>query len=190
MNEASLIEAFLRPYHGNVIALVQAVAAIPWGEGRTIEEVLGTKRVGTCTGKHLVLQKCLEACNIPFRTVACTFRWSEQSIDLPEDLRSLLKEGEWEHGHNFVQMKQGHTWIDTDVTWDPALKPFGFRTFPADWDGGTPFLGIDPLVRRWDDTDFAEKKAELIGALSPDMRERRERFLHRFIAWVSSLRVH
>jgi hypothetical protein len=189
MNDAALINAFLQPYHGNVVGLVQAAAAIPWGEGRTIEEVLGTKRVGTCTGKHLVLQRCLDAFGIPYRPVVCTFRWGDQPMNLPSHLRTILEEGEWEHGHNFIQLQQGSTWVDVDIIWDPFLKAFGFRSFPAQWDGASPHLGIEKILQRWDGVDFSEKKAALLGALTPEMRERRERFLHGFIQWVDSLRT-
>ena len=170
------------------ITLVQSVACIPWGEGRTIEEVLRTKHVGTCTGKHLVLQACLEMLGIPSRTIVCTFHWSEQGIALPEHLRVILAEGESMHGHNFLQIQNTKgQWIDVDVTWDPALKPYGFRTFPEDWDGVTPFVGLDPLLERWDDAPLT-KKQEWLRTLTPETQERRERFLRGFCAWVKTLR--
>lgn len=172
-----------------LITLVQHVAHIPWGEGRTIEGVLQTKRVGTCTGKHLVLQACLEQLGIPHRTVVCTFRWGEQGLMLPEDLRSILREGEWIHGHNFLQIqKEDGQWIDIDVTWDPPLKPYGFRTFPEHWDGRTPFVGLDTLTERWDGADISLKQ-EWLKKLTPGEQERRERFLKGLFAWVSTLRV-
>lgn len=169
--------------------LIQAVAHIPWGEGRTIEEVLKTKGVGTCTGKHVVLQACFDVLKIPYRIVVCTFRWSEQGLRLPDYLQAILEEGEWIHGHNFLQIQNDDgKWIDIDVTWDPLLKPHGFRTFPANWDGNTPFVGLHSLIERWDDAPLI-KKQEWQRALTPEMQERRERFLHKFFAWVESLRI-
>ena len=57
-----------RGARGKLVGLTQAIASIPWGEGRTIEEVLETKRVGTCTGKHLVLAACFDALGLLRRT--------------------------------------------------------------------------------------------------------------------------
>ena len=168
--------------------LVQSVAVIPWGEGRTIEEVLETKHVGTCTGKHLVLAACCDALSIPYRTVVCTFKWSEQGIALPQNLEAILQQGEWLHGHNFLQLQSSiGDWIDVDITWDSALKPFGFRTFPSHWNDETSFVGVQNMQDRTDNADISKKK-EWLAALTPDVQERRERFLHGFFAWAESLR--
>lgn len=186
-----LIDTFLKAHRiegaEDLPTLLSAVATIPWGEGRTIEEVLQTKKMGTCTGKHLVLQECCQALNIPFRPVTCTFRWGEQSISYPPGLRCILREGEWGHGHNFIQLKRGNQWIDTDVTWDPFLRPFGFRVFPLPWNGGG-FVGVDHIVQRWDGVSASEKKRELMESLTPELFERRERFLRSFFQWIDALR--
>lgn len=171
-----------------VIQLVQDIAEIPWGEGRTIEEVLETKHVGTCTGKHLVLAACCDALSVAHRTVVCTFKWSEQGIVLPKNLEAILQEGEWLHGHNFLQLQSSTgEWIDVDVTWDSALKPYGFRTFPSDWNGETSFVGVQNMQGRTDNADINKKK-EWLAALSPETQQRRERFLHGFFVWIETLR--
>ncbi len=167
----------------DLTSCAQAVSAIPWGEARTVEEVLD-KGFGTCTGKHLLLQKCLDALSIPYQPVVCTFRWNEQDIDLPDHLKDILDEGEWVHGHNFIQV-QG---MDLDVTWDPDLSAYGFGSLPEDWNGSEPFVGLTPIIERWDGVDISEKKKELIGSLDEDQRERRDRFLNGFIEWIGSLR--
>ena len=172
-----------------LVTVAQAVSALPWGEGRTTEEVLLTKHAGTCTGKHLVLQACLDALGVEWKPVVCTFRWSEQGIALPDDCRAILADGEWDHGHNFVQIKWvSGQWIDLDITWDRPLAPLGFLCLPAQWDGSTPFVGLRSFVQRWDGVSMQEKKKELIDGLTPVKRERRELFLRSFIAWVASLR--
>jgi len=171
-----------------IIRTCRLVSCIPWGEGRTLEEVLVTKKVGTCTGKHLVLQACLDEIGIRYRPVVCTFRWGDQCIKYTPSLRAILKKGEWEHGHNFVQIeREDGIYLDVDITWNPKLKPYGFRTFPEDWNGKTPFVGVEKIVRRWDCADIASMKKELTEYLPPDVRERREHFLREFISWVDSI---
>jgi hypothetical protein len=129
----------------------------------------------------------------------CTFRWSEQGtalasavpggIQFPETLQSILDEGEWDHGHNFLQVKNSlGKWIDLDVTWDPPLKSYGFKTFPENWDGETSFLGLQKLIQRIDDADIAMKQ-EWLRKLSPEMQRRRESFLKGLFGWIKSLRL-
>jgi hypothetical protein len=194
-NNATTIDRFIEentPHRVSgweeVKALVQAVARIPWGEARAIEEVL-ERNCGTCTGKHLLLQACLERIGHECRPVCCTFKWSEQQLDLPPDLRAILQEGDWKHGHNFLQI-QSNTgpWIDIDVTWDTALKLHGFRSFPEDWDGQENFIGMLNISDRIDAADLL-KKQEWLKALDKKTQERRERFLREFFQWVQSLRT-
>lgn len=171
-----------------LIAVVKLAAGIPWGEGRTIEEVLETKKVGTCTGKHLVLQTCFDELGIKYRPVVCTFKWGEQAIKYPKNLKAILKEGEWEHGHNFVQIRNDKgEYIDIDITWNSNLAPYGFKTFPKNWNGKSAFVGIDNIIKRWDDVDMESMKQQLIDFLGPKARERRERFLREFIKWVRTI---
>jgi hypothetical protein len=169
------------------IALVQAVARIPWGEGRSIEEVLASKGVGTCTGKHLVLQACLDALGMPYRTVVCTFRWSEQDVRYPQELFQVLQEGEWPHAHNFVQLLIDGAYVDIDVTWDPALAAYGFAAFPDDWDGRSPFVGVKNPQDRVEDVDMEARKKTLLHSLSPETRARRQVFLDGLIRWIESI---
>jgi len=171
-----------------IIRLAHAVSTIPWGEARTIDEVL-TKNIGTCTGKHLVLQACFDELGIEFQPVVCTFRWGEQGIRFPTHLQEILDEGEWAHGHNFVQIRGGTgEWIDLDITWDPPLEPYGFSALSGNWDGQTSFVGLRSVDNRWDGISIAEKKSELIDSLSPKLKERHERFLKEFTQWIDSLR--
>ncbi len=168
-----------------LITVVKLVAEIPWSEGRTIEEALKTKKVGTCTGKHLVLQACFDELGIEYRPVVCTFRWGEQGIMYPKNLRAILEEGEWEHAHNFVQIKKENgKYADIDITWNSKLASCGFKTFPTNWDGKSVFAGIDNIIQRWDGADAESKKKEITNSLAPNFKERRERFLSEFIKWV------
>jgi hypothetical protein len=171
-----------------IIQLAHAVCNIPWGEARTLEDVL-TKSIGTCTGKHVLMQACLKELGIPYRPVVCTFQWGKQGIEFPDSIRNILATGEWSHGHNFVQIQYADgPWVDIDVTWDPPLALHGLSPLPDNWNGHTSFVGLRHIEKRWDGASIAEKKAELIAALSPEEQERRERFLEEFIQWIDSLR--
>ena len=170
-----------------IVEIAKLIAKIPWGESRTVEELLVTKKFGTCTAKHLALQKCYEFLNIQCYQVVSTFKWGEQGIKYPEELQAILDKGEWNHGHNFLRVKKDDgIEIDIDVTWNPRLKEFGFKVLPDNWDGKTSFIGLN-INQRWDNIDMKAKKIELIEALSPELRERREQFLRVFIKWIQEL---
>lgn len=165
------------------------VSKIPFGEGRTIEEVLDTKKVGTCAGKHLVLQECFDALNIEYRPVVCVFRWDEQEIYFPEHVRVILREGAWGHGHNFVQVKdRHHNWIDVDVTYDQSLVQYGFHSLPEDWNGIESFTAVVNMIKRWEGVNVDKIKAELVNTLTPEVRERCERFLAALYGWLTKVR--
>ncbi len=167
--------------------IVQLIANIPWGEARKIDEVV-KKNKGTCTGKHKLLQSCLNELGIPNKSVLCTFHWSDKKLkNFPIDLQKILDSGEWEHGHNFVKLLSEGKWIDVDITFDRNLKDYGFASFPEDWDGKTSFISVNP-IRRWDDVDIDEKKKELINELSDEMKVKRKEFLRLFFEWVEKIR--
>ncbi len=168
-------------------ASVLAVNTIPWGEARTVEEVLA-KNKGTCQGKHLLLQALFDVLQIPYRPVVCTFFWGQQGIHFPANVQTILAEGEWEHGHNFVQIQNPEgLWIDVDVTWNSKLSSVGFRSLPQGWDGSSPFVGLQKIERRWDNIEIHTMKQKLIDDLPPQLQERRKRFLEQFIQWVESI---
>lgn len=173
--------------HQQIVTLAHLLAGFPWGEARTIEELLVTKRYGTCTARHSALKACYDVLGIPSSQVVSTFKWGEQSIRYPKNLLNILDEGEWDHGHNFLHVQlEDESWIDVDITWNPGLNKYGFLTLPDDWDGHSSFLGLH-INNRWDNVDMKAKKIELIQALSPELRERRERFLHLFVEWVHEI---
>ncbi|RJQ17174.1 hypothetical protein C4573_03920 [Candidatus Woesearchaeota archaeon] len=170
-----------------IIETAKCIAKFPWGEARTIEELLVTKKFGTCTAKHSALQACYDSLGIKCHQVMSTFKWGEQKISFPEELQKIIDEGEWNHGHNFLQIeKDDGTKIDIDTTWNSKLKEFGFRTFPEDWDGKSSFVGFK-INQRWNNVAMKAKKIELIESLSPELRARRERFLKSFVQWVHSI---
>ncbi|MBN1646177.1 hypothetical protein JW868_04020 [Candidatus Woesearchaeota archaeon] len=167
-----------------LIKIVELLAKLPWGKARTVKEFLITKKYGTCTAKHTALQACCRCVGIKCVQVICTFRWGNQGILFPKELQSILDEGEWDHGHNFLQIeKNKETKIDVDITWNTRLKEYGFKTFPEVWDGESSFIGLK-YKNRWDDADMKAKKIELIESLPQELRERRQRFLREFVKWI------
>jgi len=169
-----------------LLRLLLAVRDIPWGEARTVEETLA-KNQGTCTGKHLVLSACLDVLNIPYKHSICTFQWQDKKLNLPAPLQKILDEGPWRHGHNFLIIQTNPDyWVDVDITWDPVLAPYGFAVFPDNWNGKS-FLSVHSYDR-WDDIEVNTIKKTLINSLSPELLDRRTRFLKNFFLWVNSLR--
>ncbi|MBP9759482.1 hypothetical protein KBD45_07360 [Candidatus Dojkabacteria bacterium] len=164
--------------------LARTISEIPWGEARTVEDVLSLN-CGTCHGKHLLLYACLDILNIKYKPVMCTIKWIEQGINFPQNIIDILNEGAWEHGHNFVTIELENS-FDLDLTWNSKLKSVGFKTLPADWEPGTSFVGAN-YIKRWDGADVNQMKKDLIDQLTPEVRERRERFLKNFITWINSI---
>ena len=190
MTEEKIIEKYLTNLNldqldteARMIKVVRAVSEIPWGEGRSIEEVF-ERGVGTCTGKHKVLQGCFDQLGIKYKPVVCTFKWGEQGITLPNELREILAEGEWEHGHNFLKLENGNY---VDITWDSPLKKAGFKTLPDGWTPDQTFIGLQKIQQQWDDVSIDEMKGQLINSLDGPTKERRERFLHALIKWIDSI---
>jgi hypothetical protein len=193
-HEKALVRAFLAPHslqdvdQGTaIVELAQIVAAIPWGEARTIEDVLA-KKMGTCRGKHRLFVAALAELGIESRFVVSTFHWHEQDIHYPPALKEFLEDHHWPHNHTFAQVKNSNgAWVDCDLTWDPALKPWGFWTFPEDWDGEHSFHAVK-VVDRWDGVEIEAKLDELKNLLSPEQQQASEHFLRLFIEWVASVR--
>ncbi|MFA6039829.1 MAG: transglutaminase domain-containing protein [Candidatus Peribacteraceae bacterium] len=192
-HEHQSVAAFLAEHHVDpsepdiaLIELAHAVAAIPWGEARTIADVMA-KGVGTCRGKHRVFLEGCRQLGIEARPVVCTFHWQEQEILYPPQLKAFLEDHHWPQNHTFAQVQVDGQWIDVDLTWDPALKPHGFWTFPEDWEGENSFHAVK-ILERWDGADIQAKVDELQNLLTPEQRGAQEHFLREFIAWVASLR--
>ena len=52
------------------------------------------------------------------------------------------------------------------------------------------FIGIDKIIKRWDDADVIKMKKKLIEDLSPELRKRREHFLREFFKWTHALEIN
>ena len=74
-----------------------------------------------------------------------------------------------------------------DVTWDAALKPFGFKTLPLDWTPEQSFVGVQNIKQQWEGVSIDQMKSRLIESLDSEKRERRERFLHGFVKWIEDI---
>ncbi len=170
-----------------IIKVSKLIAELPWGEARTIEELLVIKKFGTCTAKHSALKACFDILGVKCHQVVSTFKWGEQKIEYPNELKKILDDGEWNHGHNFLQIERNNGLkIDIDITWNTRLKEYGFMTFPTNWDGKSSFIGLK-INRRWDNVDMKTKKIELIESLTSELRDRRDYFLKLFIGWIHSI---
>ena len=170
-----------------LVKTAKLVSQIPYGKGRSIEEVLVTKRVGVCTGKHLVLESCYKNLGIECSQVVCTYKWGEQGLIYPENLQSILNKGEWEQTHNFLKVKNhlGNN-IEIDITWNSKLAKYGFKVLPVSWDGETSFYALK-INKRYDHVDLKSTKIRLIESLSPELRERRIEFLDKLFDWINQL---
>ncbi|MFC1686987.1 hypothetical protein ACFL0L_00195 [Patescibacteria group bacterium] len=195
-SNTELIHKYLS--HNNIINIEKSkqlamvanlVARIPFGEARTIKEVLTTKKVGTCSGKHEVLKACLDELEISNSNVFCTFRWNDQKIQFPKHLHNMLMGVTWDHGHNFLKVLNSEgKYIEVDVTINPGLEKYGFQAFPENWDGlqSTP-LAFDKIIKKWEGGDIAFEKKKLMNSLSPELQEHRKIFLSELFKWIKKI---
>lgn len=129
----------------------------------------------------------LDRLNIPHESVVSTFRWEKQGLVLPDNLQSILGEGGWEHGHNWVKITDPENQFDIDLTWDSPMTPYGFLVLPDEWDGKSSFIGLKSYEQRWNGVSIDQMKEQLIGNLTTEQRERRERFVENLIEWSNEL---
>lgn len=170
-----------------IVKTARLVSQIPYGKGRSIEDVLVTKKVGVCTGKHLVLESCYKNLGIECSQVVCTYYWGEQGLNYPKYLQSILDQGEYEQTHNFLKLRNHlENIIEIDITWNPKLSKYGFKVLPDSWDGETSFYALK-INKRYDNIELKSTKINLIKLLSPELRERRMEFLDKLFEWINQL---
>ncbi len=88
---------------------------------------------GHCLPKHLLLGIMYQKLNVPIKYAIYPFRWSEQDINFPQELRKMVEDLPPDH-HLACKACIHDEWVLLDATWDPPLKRVGFPVNEA-WNG-------------------------------------------------------
>lgn len=88
---------------------------------------------GSCQPKHFLLYKYFEKLNIPVKLVSYHFRWSEQPIKYPPELKKIVGALPMPF-HLATKAFINGKWVLVDVTYDLPLEKAGFPV-TRNWDG-------------------------------------------------------
>jgi hypothetical protein len=88
---------------------------------------------GHCLPKHLLLGIMYQKLNIQIKYAIYSFRWCDQDINYPKELRKVVEDLPPDH-HLACKACIHDEWILLDATWDPPLKRVGFPVNEG-WDG-------------------------------------------------------
>ncbi|MCK9614083.1 MAG: hypothetical protein M0R48_01110 [Candidatus Omnitrophica bacterium] len=99
---------------------------------------VGTSKIlelnkGSCQPKHFLLAVFFERLSIPVKYVSYPFKWGEQPLKFPNDLRQLAKSLPISY-HLACKAYVNNKWILVDATNDLALEKAGFPVTNS-WDG-------------------------------------------------------
>src|SRR5215468_6444400 len=122
------------------IALFEHVRDIPYRypASRNPVEVLASGG-GSCSGKHYLLGEMFRRLGLPVRHMLCTHRFNESPLPFPEEMQALLRKNEIVDVHDYLQIQVDSDWIDVDVTWELALRDYGFPVTES-WDGKSSMI--------------------------------------------------
>jgi hypothetical protein len=90
-------------------------------------------RMGSCTPKHFLLGNMFQRLGLLVIYAAYPFRWYEDTIEYPPDLKRLARELPVSH-HLACRVEINGRFILIDATLDPPLKKLGLPV-NEDWDG-------------------------------------------------------
>lgn len=160
------------------IALFEHVRDLPYQEpsSRNPVDVLKA-RCGSASGKHYLLGELFRHLGLKVRHMLCTHRFNESPLPFPEEMQALLRKNEIVDVHDYLQIFVDDQWIDIDVTWEQALRDFGFPVNET-WDGkSSMMLTVIPDEHFKVEGDPAKAKEDQLAKLTPRQRQLRKQFL-------------
>lgn len=144
---------------------------------------------GSCQPKHFLLAVLFDKLNIPIKYVSYPFRWVEQPMKFPEDLKNLVN-GLPVSYHLACKAFINGKWVLIDATYDLALETAGFPV-NKQWDGASDTKNavthIEEVIHNnleervnyelIQKSNYSEKEKELSGL-----------FVQKFNLWLESIR--
>ena len=175
----------------NLVTIYHAVRNIPYGAiGQRDPRAVLERGVGSCSGKHLLLQELLRRLGHEADVVTIFTHFNELVPDhdgYPPALRELVRDAVVPDFHHFVRARQNGRWLRLDATWHDALAPYGFPV-NADWSGeGDTWLAARSLREYPPTDDLVALKQRLLSELSPEELALRARFFELLTAWIATL---
>ncbi len=93
---------------------------------------------GSCQPKHFLLVMLFNKLNLPTRYVTYPFKWNEQPMKYPDDLKKMTENLPLAY-HLTSKAHIGGRWVLVDATHDLLLESAGFPV-NKDWDGESDTL--------------------------------------------------
>lgn len=176
----------------DLVPVYHAVRDIPYGAvGQRDPRAVLANRIGSCSGKHLLLSDLLRAIGHETQLVTVFTHFNELVPDhpsYPEELRDLVRHAEVPDFHHFVRAQRDGGWVQLDATWHDRLAPYGFPV-NVGWTGqGDTKLAARPLRGYPPSDDLIALKERLLAELTPEERALRARFFALLAGWMASLR--
>jgi hypothetical protein len=144
---------------------------------------------GACSPKHYLMGLLLEKMGIPVKYTTYQFRWIEQPLNYPDDLKELARHLSFSY-HVVCNAGINNRFVLLDASWDIRLRTAGFPV-NVSWDGLSDTLNaVVPSARIDHDTlqarlDFVREKRKSIS-----VREKVDyaEFIEKFNSWLDNLR--
>lgn len=143
----------------------------------------------SCSPKHYLLGLLLGKIGIPVKYTTYQFRWSEQPLKYPDNLRKLTQGLPFGY-HVACKARINNCDVLLDATWDIRLRSAGFPV-NITWDGLSDTLNaVTPVAQINHDTlqarlDYVGEKRKLI---SGQERTAYAEFIEKFNPWLDNLR--
>jgi hypothetical protein len=144
---------------------------------------------GSCSPKHYLLGVFFEKSGIPIKYATFPFRWDEQKVDYPQELRRLAQ-GSPIGYHVACKAFIENKWVLIDATWDKGLLKSEFPV-NAQWDGlsGTlnAIVPLEEIVHASleERLSYVKKKKALY---SEEEKLTYGKFITGFNSWLERLR--
>lgn len=176
-----------------LICVFEKTRDIPYGStGERNPENIVQENLGSCSGKHILLNNLFRAIGYQSKVVTC-LHYFNQALpphnEYPEPLSDLLHNHRVIDFHHFIKLKVGDRWLNVDVTWDAPLKDHGFPVNMG-WKGDSDTtIAVQPIKFFPDTEDVIGLKKRLIAQLSREDWEIRNRFMNLLTDWLRQIRA-
>ncbi len=144
---------------------------------------------GSCQPKHYLIAKLFGRLGIPAKYITYPFKWDEQELKYPKELKDIVKELPPAY-HLACKAYINNKWILVDATWDLPLSKAGFPVNEK-WDGSSDMINaVTPLEEVMHDTaeERVRYETERRGKQTDAERAAYAEFTEKFNAWCGRIR--